>query len=271
MVPYGVFGVQAEAKGRGTQRRAAKVGPTILIVDPANKNNMANGCLEYAKTASGAIYEFLGIKKWHGKWTGRGGREWVPDKPFRKGWEEGEAVVWWWTNQKGDPVTESCYVAHVVGPNFRWEACQSYEEMAHRLGRAWRNLFMQIAESKPYGLVCIRLVPISGGAFAPTDPTLRSQFERATGEAMASAFESLPQGSKQILMNLCGGVTWEFCCFTGAEYQAYSQALWSYGAQVEGAPATKGKEIPRPATYQVKGKSTSWVQIAPSRYTPPYL
>jgi hypothetical protein len=121
-----------------------------VIVDPAGMNFITKGATDGAQNASGAIYEFLGIKTF-------------PTKVTRNITKEGDARRFEYEvpGKKG----EKRHVVHVVGPDFTNDKEDTrWHEAVERLGTAYANAIDQ-AENIHH-VTTVRLPVISGGIFA---------------------------------------------------------------------------------------------------------
>jgi len=215
---YGVLGTQ-----RTTERTLVQVAPEpsddTVIVDPAGldfiqKPGRHGGGPANARGASGAIYEWLGIRT----------HETFP-VPVREAIQiPGKAKFFQY---------EARRVIHVVGPNLHTVHGNCSEVMdtaIDRLATAYANVFSEVL---PSGATSLRLLPISGGIFAGR---FAEDIPWMTFAALDKGFRTLPVTTQSELLQRLGDGRIEVCIFGAGVLPEYTAALARRGAPPEGGP-----------------------------------
>ncbi|KAH9598129.1 hypothetical protein LSM04_004361 [Trypanosoma melophagium] len=190
IAPYGVLGTQMTLQG-GVKRVAGEPDENVVIVDAAELRHIFT-TTEGAKGASGAIYNWLGL------------RGQFPDDVVR--------AISRVCDAKWFKYGEDKNVIHVIGPDFR-EGMWSEREAALELSRAYRNTLHEFVMSE--GDV-LRMAPISNGEQAGP---LYNQLPPITQSALTMAFEQLHVFDREYLLRRDKRV--ELCVFMNREWDMY--------------------------------------------------
>lgn len=236
IAPYSVLGSQL-TRDRRVVHSAPPPGPDCLFVDPAGLPFIQELGPGAAAGASGAIYDFLGIRddddfpepvrdavravcdaRWHAYRTTP-----APDEDE----EDGAA---------GEVVRNCC---HVVGPNFNAmfpplpfpdadgavddpQRAQHEAEGLAALTRVYANVLREFARSQ---LPALRLLPVSGGIFAGK---LRDQMPELTFSALRDAAAELGEADAAAVSAAAAGAPpggIEMCIFEEAQLELFEAAL----------------------------------------------
>mmetsp|Transcript_43366 Transcript_43366/g.140658 ORF Transcript_43366/g.140658 Transcript_43366/m.140658 type:complete len:213 (+) Transcript_43366:154-792(+) len=185
VVPYSVLGQQL-VRGEGVVDRADPPDASVVFCDPAGLPFIQRTGPGGAGGASGAIYDFLGIRD---------------DDAFPEPVREAVTTVGLakhhaYPQEEGGPL----HCIHTVGPNFnrrRDDGSQhSREEAQGELAAAYKNVLCEFhaAASGEGGPTQLRLLPISGGIFAgPFADDIAPLTMDALGAAAAELPPAVPQ------------------------------------------------------------------------------
>jgi O-acetyl-ADP-ribose deacetylase (regulator of RNase III) len=193
VVPYGVLGTQMTLQNSLIQAGPAPDDSTVVL-DPAGLNHI-HGVASNAGGASGAIYNWLGLK---GEF---------PEAVRKFISRACDAKLFDYNNHK---------VVHVVGPDFR-EGRWTEREAAIELSRAYRNALHEFVMSEGD---TFRMAPISGGIFSGP---LYSQMPPITQQALSMAFEQLHHFDREYVLK--GNKKLELCVFMNREWDMYKTAF----------------------------------------------
>eukprot|EP00744_Colponema_vietnamica_P017071 GILI01023968.1.p1 GENE.GILI01023968.1~~GILI01023968.1.p1 ORF type:complete len:272 (+),score=34.62 GILI01023968.1:35-850(+) len=194
IVPYGVLGTTLSLQG-SMQESAPLPNEGTAITDPAGLHHI-RATPEGAGGASGAIYNWLGLKKS------------FPEDVRRGINRMGDAKYHDYNGKK---------VIHVVGPDFR-EGKWSEREATIELARAYRNLLHEFVLSEADTL---RIAPVSGGIFSGP---LYDQIPPMTQQALSSGFEQLHVYDKDTLTG-GKGKNIELCIFMNREFDMFNKVF----------------------------------------------
>lgn len=194
--PYGVLGAQRLKRTGRIEDKGGPPGPDVVIMDPAGLTYILEGPAK-AGAASGAIYEWLGIRK---------------DPSFP------EDVL----QTINQPRTAKLHVygekacIHCVGPNFtQADAGVSYEWALAELADAYRAALRELAAS---GFRRCRLLPLSSGNFAGK---FIYELPQLTSQALQQAFSELDSEQRALLMD----AELDLCIYLEKELPEYEAAF----------------------------------------------
>jgi len=208
LVPYGVLGTRLTAGGL-VDTGSEPTGGNIAIVDPAGLPYIQDLGPSMAGAASGAIYQFLGIRD----------RAAFPTEVSEAITADGEAKHHAYTLPDGTVA----HCIHVVGPDFRVpSAAEDEDPRAHALGRLVGCYSNVLKEFDASGAHTLRLLPISGGVFAGP---WRGEMPQLTREALGAACAAMPEGAATRLG--VGARRFELCIFMEAEWDGFVEAGFS--------------------------------------------
>jgi len=210
---YGVLGTQLSAEKK-TVQAAPEPDAEMVIVDPAGLPYVQVHGPSKAGGASGAIYEWLGIKSDLA----------FPDPVKEAIKAPGQAKY----HQYGER-----HVIHVVGPNLNavyGTDASVVDKVIGLLAQAYANTFSEVG-------ICaakrIRLLPVSGGIFAGR---FADDIPWMTIAALDKGFTSLPADTQESLTQLFSENKLEVCVFGADSLPAYEAAFASGGAPPEDGP-----------------------------------
>lgn len=194
--PYGVLGSRQAPSGEMVQAEALP-GPDVAIVDPAGLPYISNSGPGRAGGASGAIYEWLGIKK---------------HKAFPQAVRAAITKPLQAKLHRYDKGRKHCI--HVVGPNFGERVFSRLEAVA-MLTTAYHNVLVEFSRS---GRSTLRMIPVSGGIFAGR---FQNHLPEMTREALAEAILLLGDAERKQI----GSCTLEMCIFVEKEIRHYMEVF----------------------------------------------
>ena len=210
VVDYGVLGMRlmhgpGRNRGDWIRRRGSDPGPIVAIVDPAGLQFIWESGPYLAGGASGALYEWLGIKAWQS----------FPVQVKYAIKAETHAKLHVYMPAPNYRHRGTAAVIHVAGPDFRPRPDITREEAVGVLAKAYCNVLEEFNRS---GLKSLRLLPISGGILSGH---LKAELPSLTAEAVQSGFRRLSLPVQTSLK----AATFQMCIYDENEYHSFSDAF----------------------------------------------